>query len=257
MKFFNNKLIVLFFLVVLTFSISSVETEESCQGISFEGLPLEIQQKIVSLLVGTEDFGQSLKCLKNISQVNRQLNELIGDSRALSAIITSLQEKDEKLATLPFDALMLLFSSELAGARSYFLNKFAADKKKYGEEIAEIFLLENIEPVLFQTFESGVLKDLKLDENQIINLMQFVLLSLGFDINTGTVQFNGNRLLHYAAEYNLPKVAEFILKQPGINVELRNNDFKTALDIAEEKGNQEIVKAIYKAKPSKVIVIEE
>ncbi|MEX0940283.1 MAG: ankyrin repeat domain-containing protein [Candidatus Babeliales bacterium] len=242
MKFFNKQLIVLFFLAVLTISINAMEAEkyEQCEVGLFEGLPSETKEKIATFLASSDNFGQALKCLANLSQVNKQWHEMLNDKRTLKAIAKALDNKDKKYF-LSVDKWIFLLAAELPGARKYLLEQHSI----FGEYIIK----RHLEGGLLQVFSLGMIKGLQLTEDQIVNLIR-LLLNLGMDINSTGI--DNNTLLHYAAKYNLPKVVSFILAQSNIDINIIEYDeAQTALDIAKEKGYQEIVKLIEQAEVKK------
>jgi len=59
-------------------------------------------------------------------------------------------------------------------------------------------------------------------------------------LNTAYAQ-NGNTPLHVAALNGKTEIVKFLLAQPGIDKTLKNNDGKTAADLAQAKGFTEIV----------------
>ena len=58
-------------------------------------------------------------------------------------------------------------------------------------------------------------------------------------LNTAYAQ-NGNTPLHVAALNGYTEIVRLLLEQPGIDTTRKNNDGKTALDLAQEKGFAEI-----------------
>ena len=59
-------------------------------------------------------------------------------------------------------------------------------------------------------------------------------------INTAYAQ-NGNTPLHVAALNGQTEIVKLLLEQPGLDTTLKNNDGKTARDLAQEKNFTEIV----------------
>ncbi|MDR0734867.1 MAG: ankyrin repeat domain-containing protein [Elusimicrobiota bacterium] len=66
------------------------------------------------------------------------------------------------------------------------------------------------------------------------------LLAAGASINQ-QIALNGNTPLHLAVWNGRATMARLLLAQPGIDVQIRNDFGKTALDIAREKNNGEII----------------
>lgn len=62
-------------------------------------------------------------------------------------------------------------------------------------------------------------------------------------LNTSYAQ-NGNTPLHVAALNGQAEIVTLLLEQPGIDKTLKNNDGKTAADLAQEKGFTEIVQLL-------------
>ena len=62
-------------------------------------------------------------------------------------------------------------------------------------------------------------------------------------LNTAYAQ-NGNTPLHVAALNGYTEIVRLLLAQPGIDKTLKNNDGKTALDLAQEKGLTEIAELL-------------
>ncbi len=62
-------------------------------------------------------------------------------------------------------------------------------------------------------------------------------------LNTSYAQ-NGNTPLHVAALNGQAEIVTLLLEQPGIDKTLKNNDGKTATDLAQEKGFTEIVQLL-------------
>lgn len=56
--------------------------------------------------------------------------------------------------------------------------------------------------------------------------------------------YKGETALHFAARYNHPNVVRELLKAPTIKKNMKNNSGKTALDIAIEKKNQEVIQLL-------------
>ena len=62
-------------------------------------------------------------------------------------------------------------------------------------------------------------------------------------LNTAYAQ-NGNTPLHVAALNGKTEIVKLLLAQPGIDKTLKNNEGKTAADLAQEKGFAEIVESL-------------
>ena len=59
-------------------------------------------------------------------------------------------------------------------------------------------------------------------------------------INTAYAQ-NGNTPLHVAALNGQTEIVKLLLEQPGLDTTLKNNEGKTAADLAQEKNFTEII----------------
>lgn len=68
------------------------------------------------------------------------------------------------------------------------------------------------------------------------------LIAHGLDVNT---KYKGNTALHTAAEYGSKRMAELLVAEGG-DVKIKDNQGRTALSLAKEKGHQEIVELLRK-----------
>ena len=55
---------------------------------------------------------------------------------------------------------------------------------------------------------------------------------------------NGSSALHVAAFYGSLSVVKFLLLDYGLNPNGRNNQGKTALDVAREAGSEDVIKIL-------------
>lgn len=76
-----------------------------------------------------------------------------------------------------------------------------------------------------------------------IALVQTALTDHPEELNTAYAQ-NGNTPLHVAALNGYTDIIRLLLAQPGIDTTRTNNEGKTALDLAHEKGFEEIVQLL-------------
>lgn len=76
-----------------------------------------------------------------------------------------------------------------------------------------------------------------------ISLVRTALTGHPEDLNTAYAQ-NGNTPLHVAALNGYTDIVRLLLEQPGIDTARTNNEGKTALDLAREKGCTEVVQLL-------------
>lgn len=65
-----------------------------------------------------------------------------------------------------------------------------------------------------------------------------------FNIKSQSENRNGNIPLHVAVQKGYKEIVAFLLEQPGIQTDIKNNDDKNPLDLAESQNNQEIINVL-------------
>ncbi|MBI3119972.1 MAG: ankyrin repeat domain-containing protein [Candidatus Hydrogenedentes bacterium] len=65
----------------------------------------------------------------------------------------------------------------------------------------------------------------------------------GFDVNTPDAE--GRTLLHYAVAGEQPETVEYLIAQYRANPRVPDMDGNTAVDLAQEIGNQEVLEVFY------------
>ena len=71
-----------------------------------------------------------------------------------------------------------------------------------------------------------------------------ILLKQNSDIHI--LDANGNNLIHIASKYDNSKMLQYLVQNTKVNVFERNNKGETALSIATEKKNQQIIEILTK-----------
>ena len=76
-------------------------------------------------------------------------------------------------------------------------------------------------------------------EQENIEILKYLIEEKNFDVDA--ILYEGNTPLMRFVEIENKEIIKYLLSQ-GADVSIRNEEGKTALDIAEENGNKEIIK---------------
>ncbi|MEX0940045.1 MAG: ankyrin repeat domain-containing protein [Candidatus Babeliales bacterium] len=194
--------------------------------------------KVVSDIINNaRNFNEALKNLHYLTRINEQLDSLINNQETIHTIIITFQNKirKEEIPPAPEWELALFLSSLLSGAKHWLQNKIQEEKitlDKIFEHTMIIYKLRDFMTTLFH-----------LDEANAIPLLPNIIntyLALGGNINATDSQ--GNTFLIYAVSSNDENMIKYLLSNPNININVKNNEKKSALDIAQD--NENIIKIL-------------
>lgn len=220
----NNRLI--FLLILLAFQLQNInameqptEPEKTKEEISLLlQTPTDIQNYIINSLIGpnvrAEKIDEGINAVRKLARTNKLFHRTINDSTFTRNLINTI---NQKLHISPIQAAIELRT------------RGAFDWLQPQTNLPEIKKEINLELI-------------KAAYKNLINKVKF-LLDLGADVNAKN-QY-GDTALYSAIIKNNKEIVELLLNQPGIDINIKSNDGRTALmEAASDEKRKDIVKLL-------------
>ncbi|MEX0940031.1 MAG: ankyrin repeat domain-containing protein [Candidatus Babeliales bacterium] len=184
---------------------------------------------IEKLLLEENNLNIIIDSFVALNNANSLLRSLINNQKTINLIQDKLQKK-HKMDPLYY----LLLLSQLEGIKNYINQNYLKFQP------LERGLYWAIDPYSFAKLSKWEFdRDLKI-QLAMLNMLK----ELGANMNKVVLS---NTPLMLAIDHNEEAMVAYLLTIPEIDIERRNNKGKTALNIAEKKGNKNIIKMLEKA----------
>ncbi|MEX0940044.1 MAG: ankyrin repeat domain-containing protein [Candidatus Babeliales bacterium] len=201
-----------------------------------------INEVISQLINNAQNFDKALKNLHHLTKNNTKLNESINNQSKIETILKLFQAKVRKKGIASAQKWhFALFLHSLPGAKNWLTDLLIQENvtiKEINKFIANLYLGET-----HPNIDNAVIR-----EPIISGIIQTYLELTNNNINFQDT--DGNTLLMYAVMQDNVELVKYLLTQPEINLALKNKKktlfgkSKTALQIANELGNKEIIKLL-------------